>query len=72
MENTGKIVERYVVNGVIIEIVKSAAAYDVIYVGYSTGAFMKNVTLCEAYAFIAGYMYDCVKLMEGSFTRKKG
>lgn len=61
----GKILERYEFSDIIIEIVKSKCGYDIIYIcGNNTGHFMKNAPLCDAYAFVAGYMYKRVKLME--------
>lgn len=55
---TGRIIERFELNDMIIEVVKSSTGYDVIYcTNKFLGVFMKNTTLTEAYAFIAGYMY---------------
>lgn len=61
----GKILERYELSSIIIEIVKSTHGYDIIYIrGNNIGYFMQNVSLCEAFAIVAAYMYSRVKLME--------
>lgn len=61
----GKIMERYELSSIIIEIVKSKHGYDIIYIrGNNTGYFMRDVSLCESFALVAAYMYSRVKLME--------
>ena len=61
----GKILERDELSDIIIELVKSKHGYDIIYIcGNNTGYFMQNAALSEAYAFVAGYMYKRVNLME--------
>ena len=59
----GKILERYELSNIIIEIVKSRHGYDIIYIrDNNTGYFMRNVPLCDAYAFVAGYMYNRARI----------
>lgn len=61
----GEILERYKLNDIIIGIVKSTRDYDVIYVrDNKLGYFIRRADLSAAYAFVAGYMYNRVKLME--------
>ena len=61
----GKILERYELSSILIEIVNSMHGYDIIYTsGNTNGYFMRNVSLCEAFAIIAAYMYSRVKLLE--------
>lgn len=59
----GKILERYELSDIIIEIVKSKHGYDIIYIrSNNTGYFMQNVALSDAYAFVAGYMYNRARI----------
>lgn len=58
-----KILARYELSNIIIEIVKSAHGYDITYNrNNNTGYFMQNVALSEAYAFVAGYMYNRARI----------
>ena len=61
-----KIVERFKLKDVTIEIVATTTAYDVIYhIEHETGYFIKSEPMAVAYAFVAGFMYNRVKAMGG-------
>ena len=60
-----RIVEKYKLNQISIEIVSTPSGYDVIYIRDNiTRHIMQNVELSSAYAFVAGFMYSRVKFME--------
>ena len=64
------IVERYELNDTVIEIEVSSHGFDVICHWHNkTEHFLNDVSLATAYAFVAGFMYDRVKLMESEATR---
>ena len=66
----GNVVEKYKLNDVTMEIVSNPIGYDVIYRQEKRNCyFLKNAELSVAYAFVAGFLYNRIKLMESETTR---
>lgn len=60
-----KIVERFDLKDVTIEIAATTTAYDVIYhTEHESGYIIKSEPMAVAYAFVAGFMYNRLKMME--------
>lgn len=60
-----RLIDIFELNEITIKMIETSAGYDVIFQTVNmNGVFLKNVELSEAYAFISGYMYRRVKLME--------
>lgn len=63
-----RIVDIYKFNAFTIKIVSTPSGYDVIYSSYSSfnnsKHLLKDVSLEDAYAYIAGYFYSLVTIFE--------
>lgn len=60
-----RIVEKYKLNQITIEIEETTHGYDVIYRGFNKSDYLlKEVSLTDAYAYIAGYFYSLVTIFE--------
>lgn len=62
-----RIVEKYKLNQITIEIEETTHGYDVIYRGFNKSDYLlKEVSLTDAYAYIAGYFYVKSELTSNS------
>lgn len=62
-----RIVEKYKFNQITIEIEETTHGYNVIYRGFNKSDYLlKEVSLTDAYAYIAGYFYTKSKLTSNS------
>lgn len=64
-----RIVEKYKLNQITIEIEETPHGYDVIYRSFiNSKHLLKDVSLTEAYAYIAGYFYSLVTNLKVELT----
>lgn len=60
-----RIVEKYKFNQITMEIEETSYGYNVIYRGFNKSDYLlKEVSLCAAYSFIAGYLYSLIEINE--------
>ena len=60
-----RIVEKYKLNQITIEIEETSHGYDVIYRSFNNSKhLLKDASLADAYAYIAGYFYSLVTVFE--------
>lgn len=60
-----RIVEKYKLNQISIEIEETPRGFDVIYRSFiNTQYLIKDASLADAYAYIAGYFYSLVTIFE--------
>ena len=60
-----RIVEKYKLNQISIEIEETPHGYDVIYRSFNNSQHLiKDASLADAYAYIAGYFYSLVTIFE--------
>ena len=60
-----RIVEKYKLNQITIEIEETSHGYDVIYRSFNNSQhLLKDASLTDAYAYIAGYFYSLVTIFE--------
>ena len=62
-----RIVEKYKLNQISIEIEETPRGYDVIYRSFiNSQHLIKDASLADAYAYIAGYFYSLATIFERS------
>lgn len=60
-----RIVDIYKFNAFTMEIVSTPSGYDVIYSSFNNSKHLiKDASLADAYAYIAGYFYSMVTIFE--------
>ena len=64
-----RIVEKYKLNQISIEIEETLHGYDVIYCSFNNSKHLiKDVSLADAYAYIAGYFYSLVTIFKSGIN----
>lgn len=64
-----RIVDIYKFNGFTMEIVSTPSGYDVIYCSFNNSKHLiKDVSLADAYAYIAGYFYSLVTIFKSGIN----
>ena len=64
-----RIVEKYKLNQITIEIEETSHGYDVNYRSFNNiKHLLKDVSLADAYAYIAGYFYSLVTVFESGIN----
>ena len=64
-----RIVEKYKFNQISIEIEETSHGYDVIYHSFNKSKhLLKDVSMADAYAYIAGYFYSLLRYLKAGFN----
>ena len=64
-----RVVEKYKLNQITIEIEETSHVYDVIYRSFNNSKhLLKDASLVDAYAYIAGYFYSLLRYLKAELT----